>query len=266
MRHRKKFNHLSRKKGHRQSMLANMASSLILHKRIRTTTAKAKALRSFIEPLITRSKEDSTHSRRMVFRYLRDKYAVSELFREVATKVADRPGGYTRIIKLDNRLGDNADMCIMELVDYNETMLTEKGVKPKAAKRRRGRKKTATQPTVETVDVQPQDTEKIGKEEVTDQIEETSGQGIEQTESDEKVAGEKPPEETQNAEKKDDVGSSVEKQKKEAGDDTRSDMDKPGKKLKEDLTAKTKENQVKNGSKNQDEENPPGREDKKQES
>ena len=146
MRHRKKFNHLSRTSAHRKAMLANMASSLILHKRITTTTAKAKELRTFVEPIITRSKEDSTHSRRLVFRNLRDKYAVSELFREVATKVGERPGGYTRIIKLGNRLGDNADMCIIELVDYNENLLAEKATatKPKSSRRRRGGKKTET--------------------------------------------------------------------------------------------------------------------------
>jgi large subunit ribosomal protein L17 len=146
MRHRKKTNHLSRQHAHRKAMLANMASSLILHKRITTTTAKAKELRTFVEPLITRSKEDSTHSRRMVFKHIRDKYAVSELFRDVATKVGDRPGGYTRIIKLGNRLGDNADMCIIELVDYNENLLAEKAAvtKPKSSRRRRGSKKKAT--------------------------------------------------------------------------------------------------------------------------
>jgi large subunit ribosomal protein L17 len=127
-------------------MLANMASSLILQKRITTTTAKAKELRTFVEPIITRSKEDSTHSRRMVFKNLRDKYAVSELFREVANKVGERPGGYTRIIKLGNRQGDNADMCIIELVDYNENLLAEKAaaIKPKSTRRRRGSKKKET--------------------------------------------------------------------------------------------------------------------------
>ncbi|MBL7111616.1 MAG: 50S ribosomal protein L17 [Bacteroidales bacterium] len=142
MRHRKSFNHLSRKTAHRRAMLANMASSLIMHKRINTTTAKARALRVFVEPLITRSKEDTTHSRRIAFRELRDKNAVSELFREVAAKVGDRPGGYTRIIKLDSRLGDNADMCLIELVDFNENMLAEKAAaKPKSSRRRRGIKK-----------------------------------------------------------------------------------------------------------------------------
>jgi large subunit ribosomal protein L17 len=120
MRHGKKFNHLGRKTAHRKAMLSNMACSLIEHKRINTTVAKAKALRGFVEPLITKSKTDSTHSRRQVFSSLRNKYAVTELFREVAPKVADRPGGYTRIIRTGNRLGDNAEMCMIELVDFNE--------------------------------------------------------------------------------------------------------------------------------------------------
>jgi large subunit ribosomal protein L17 len=119
MRHGKKFNHLSRQTSHRKAMLANMACSLIEHKRINTTVAKAKALKQFFEPLVTKSKEDTTHNRRIVFSRLRDKYAVTELFREVAAKVADRPGGYTRIIKLGNRQGDNADMAMIELVDFN---------------------------------------------------------------------------------------------------------------------------------------------------
>ena len=141
MRHRKKFNHLSRTSAHRKAMLSNMATSLILHKRITTTTAKAKALRMYVEPLITRSKEDTTHSRRTVFSYLQSKEAVTELFREVSTKVAERPGGYTRIIKMGNRLGDNADMCLIELVDYNEHMMAESGTSEKkpAGKRRRRR-------------------------------------------------------------------------------------------------------------------------------
>jgi len=142
MRHRKSFNHLGRKSAHRKAMLANMAASLILHKRIQTTTAKAKELRTYVEPLITKSKEDSTNSRRVVFGYLQDKDAVNELFREVATKVADRPGGYTRILKLGNRLGDNADMCIMELVDFNENMLkTSTSAKTKTRSRRGAKKK-----------------------------------------------------------------------------------------------------------------------------
>jgi large subunit ribosomal protein L17 len=141
MRHRKSFNHLGRKSAHRKAMLANMAASLILHKRIKTTTAKAKELRTFVEPLITKSKDDSTNSRRVVFGYLQDKDAVNELFREVASKVGERPGGYTRILKLGTRLGDNADMCIMELVDYNENMLKASTASKTKARSRRGAKK-----------------------------------------------------------------------------------------------------------------------------
>jgi large subunit ribosomal protein L17 len=122
-------------------MLSNMATSLIIHKRITTTTAKAKALRTFVEPLITKSKEDSTHSRRVVFSYLKDKTAVAELFREVSPKVAERPGGYTRILKIGNRIGDNADMCILELVDYNEAMLGGEAAKTKTTRRRRSSRK-----------------------------------------------------------------------------------------------------------------------------
>jgi large subunit ribosomal protein L17 len=141
MRHNRVINHLGRTSSHRKAMLSNMATSLILHKRITTTTAKAKALRTFVEPLITKSKEDSTHSRRIVFGYLKDKTAVAELFREVSPKVAERPGGYTRILKTGNRLGDNADMCILELVDYNDAMLGGEAVKTKTTRRRRTSKK-----------------------------------------------------------------------------------------------------------------------------
>jgi len=136
MRHNKKVNHLGRKSAHRKAMLANMASSLLVHKRISTTLAKAKALRKYVEPLITKAKDDTTHSRRVVFSYLQDKEAVSELFREISAKIADRPGGYTRILKTGNRLGDNAEMCIMELVDYNEAMLAAKEDAAKGKKRR----------------------------------------------------------------------------------------------------------------------------------
>lgn len=145
MRHGNKINHLSRKYGHRASMLSNMAASLILHKRIFTTTAKAKELKGFIEPLITKAKGDSTHSRRVVFSYLQDKDSLKELFGTVAEKVADRPGGYTRILKTHRRFGDNAEMCMIELVDFNELMLEQKVAKKSdstAAKRtRRGKKK-----------------------------------------------------------------------------------------------------------------------------
>lgn len=144
MRHNKSFNHLGRKSGHRKAMLANMASSLLLHKRIQTTVAKAKALRIYVEPLITKSKEDTTHSRRTVFSYLKQKEAVSELFRVIAPKIADRPGGYTRIVKTGFRVGDGADMAVIELVDFNEAALAA-APKKEAAKKpatRRSRKKT----------------------------------------------------------------------------------------------------------------------------
>ncbi|HTJ52370.1 MAG TPA: 50S ribosomal protein L17 [Cyclobacteriaceae bacterium] len=139
MRHGKKINHLGRKSAHRHALLSNMASSLILNKRITTTVAKAKALRKYVEPLITKAKDDTMHSRRTVFSYLQDKESVSTLFGEVASKVADRPGGYTRIIKLaDTRLGDNAEMCLIELVDFNTLYSKEEVVKK--AKTRRGKK------------------------------------------------------------------------------------------------------------------------------
>ena len=146
MRHGKKTNHLGRKTAHRKSMLANMACSLIEHKRINTTVAKAKALKQFVEPLVTKSKEDTTHNRRIVFSRLRQKEAVTELFREVAVKVGDRPGGYTRIIRLGNRLGDNAEMAMIELVDYNELYNAGKPAKKKSTRRGRrgGAQKEAT--------------------------------------------------------------------------------------------------------------------------
>lgn len=143
MRHKNAINHLGRQSSHRAAMLSNMAASLILHKRISTTLQKARALRSYVEPIITRSKDDTTHSRRVVFSYLQSKEAVTELFRDIAAKIADRPGGYTRILKTGNRLGDNADMCIIELVDYNENMLgTKTESKVKAGRTRRGASKT----------------------------------------------------------------------------------------------------------------------------
>ena len=138
MRHGKKINHLGRKTAHRHSMLANMACSLVEHKRINTTVAKAKALKQFVEPLVTKSKEDTTHNRRLVFAKLRQKDAVAELFRTVAPKVGDRPGGYTRIIKLGNRLGDNADMAMIELVDFNELYNAGKPKKKSTRRSRRG--------------------------------------------------------------------------------------------------------------------------------
>ena len=142
MRHGKKGNHLGRKTAHRKAMLANMACSLIEHKRINTTVAKAKALKVFVEPLVTKSKEDTTHNRRIVFSKLRSKEAVSELFREVAPKVGDRPGGYTRVIKLGSRLGDAAEMALVELVDFNETYNVGEKPKKKKSTRRAGKKKS----------------------------------------------------------------------------------------------------------------------------
>lgn len=151
MRHNKSFNHLGRKKAHRDALLANMTISLIMHKRIFTTLAKAKALRMYAEPLINRAKEDSTPNRRLVFAHLQNKEAVTELFREVAQKIANRPGGYTRILKTGNRLGDNAKTCFIELVDYNEAMLNDKPAKKGARTRRsrRGAGKAAEAPATE---------------------------------------------------------------------------------------------------------------------
>jgi len=148
MRHGKKINHLGRQKGHREALLSNMANSLIIHKRINTTVAKAKALRKFVEPILTKSKTDSTHSRRVVFSYLQSKDSIKELFGEVATKIATRPGGYTRILRTGFRSGDSAEMCMIELVDYNENMLS--GDAPKKQSRRRKKKATIV---TETVDV-----------------------------------------------------------------------------------------------------------------
>ena len=145
MRHNKKFNHLGRTKAHREAMLSNMATSLIMHKRIATTVAKAKALRVYVEPIITRSKNDNLHSRRMVFSELQNKEAVKELFGVVSDKVANRPGGYTRILRTGYRLGDNAAMCIIELVDFNEAMLGESKKAASQKRTRRSRKSSATQ-------------------------------------------------------------------------------------------------------------------------
>jgi large subunit ribosomal protein L17 len=169
MRHNKKVNHLGRKSAHRKAMLANMASSLLIHKRISTTLAKAKALRLYVEPLITKAKSDTTHSRRIVFSYLQDKDAVSELFREISAKIADRPGGYTRILKTGNRLGDNAEMCIMELVDYNEAMLAAKEDAAKGKKRRSRRGTGKKDEVVAAAPAKAKATEKakpVAKEEV----------------------------------------------------------------------------------------------------
>lgn len=163
MRHGKKFNHLGRKTAHRKAMLSNMACSLIEHKRINTTVAKAKALRKYVEPLITKSKNDTTHNRRIVFSYLRDKYAVTELFKEISVKVADRPGGYLRIIKLGNRQGDNASMAMVELVDYNE--LYNPNGKKKKKTTRRGKSKKVEAAVVEETTEAPSTSEPEATEE-----------------------------------------------------------------------------------------------------
>ncbi len=177
MRHGKKINHLGRTASHREAMLSNMASSLIKYKRINTTVAKAKALRKYIEPIITKAKSDTTHSRRMVFSYLQDKESVQELFGSVAEKVANRPGGYTRIIKMGNRLGDNADMCMMELVDYNDLLLQDTTAK-KSRRSRRGGKKSesggeeaaSAQEVVATEEVATQDVVEEAEVETTEDV------------------------------------------------------------------------------------------------
>ena len=211
MRHNKKFNHLSRKSAHRKAMLSNMASSLIESKRITTTVAKAKALRTYVEPLITKAKDDTTHSRRTVFSMLQNKEAVSELFREVAAKVADRPGGYTRILKTGNRLGDNAEMCIIELVDYNEAMLEakEETKKPKRRRSRRGSsgsggskpeaKKQSSEKETKTEE-KPKSKDEVKVVEDVQPVEETE----EKTEKQEEPKAEAPAEDKKTEEKADD--------------------------------------------------------------
>ena len=216
MRHGKKVNHLSRTDSHRRAMLANMASSLILHKRITTTLAKAKALRVYVEPIITRSKDDSTHSRRTVFSYLQNKEVVSILFRDIAAKVADRPGGYTRILKMGNRLGDNASMALIELVDYNEIYTSGESVSEKKSTRRRGSKSkkaddspaavAAAVPQAEIEEVvEASVVEEVQVEEVqVEEVEEVEVQEIqaEETEIEASAPEETPSEDTQAEEKK----------------------------------------------------------------
>ncbi len=187
MRHRKSFNHLGRTTSHRKAMLSNMATSLILHKRITTTVAKAKALRSYVEPLLTKAKEDTTHSRRVVFSYLRDKFAITELFRNISGKIADRPGGYTRIIKLGTRQGDNAEMAMIELVDYNELLLTEKKAAKKTTRRRRGGAKKNVEAVAETVAVEEvKETAEKAEEPKAEVAKETEAKTEEGTEEKEK--------------------------------------------------------------------------------
>lgn len=163
MRHQRTINHLGRSSDHRKAMLSNMATSLIMHKKITTTLAKAKALRKYVEPLLTKSKEDSTHSRRVVFSYLQSKEAVTELFREISPKIATREGGYTRILKIGFRQGDSADMCIMELVDYNENLLSVKSDKKAKSTTRRSRKKTNETVVAEPVQDVKNDTEETSE-------------------------------------------------------------------------------------------------------
>jgi large subunit ribosomal protein L17 len=188
MRHGKKIAHLGRTASHRKAMMANMASSLIEHKRINTTVAKAKALKKFVEPLITKAKSDTTHNRRVVFSALRNKYAVSELFRDIAEKVADRPGGYTRIIKVGSRLGDNASMALIELVDFNDTYVTDKPTK-KRSRRRGGKKQAETAPAAVEAEV------------VEDVVEEVTEEVAAATETEEVAVEETPTPEEASAEK-----------------------------------------------------------------
>ena len=226
MRHGKKINHLSRTSSHRKAMMANMAASLILHKRITTTTAKAKALKTYIEPLITKAKNDNTHSRRTVFSYLKNKEAVSELFRDVAEKVGERPGGYTRILKTGTRLGDNAEMCFIELVDYNETYTRSEGKQAGSSKRRRrrGGKKKSEKPAAEATQEATQQDE--AAEESTEQA--TQNQQQAQAAPQEETQADGPAQEEQTKDqpenKKAEGGEEAsEEQKKDEGEDESSD-------------------------------------------
>ena len=221
MRHGKKFNHLSRKSAHRKAMLSNMACSLIEHKRINTTVAKAKALRGYVEPLITKSKTDSTHSRRTVFSYLQSKDAVAELFREVAPKVADRPGGYTRIIRTGYRLGDNAEMCMIELVDFNDIYTNESAKKTTRRSRRGGGGggAKAAAPAAEA-------TETVEEAEVVEETTEAAAEPVEATE--EAPATEEVAEETPAAEpeaKVEEPAAEAEEPKEEKKDDSSDDAE-----------------------------------------
>jgi large subunit ribosomal protein L17 len=188
MRHGKKFNHLGRKTAHRKALLANMAISLIEHKRIKTTLAKAKALRTYVEPLITKSKTDTTHSRRVVFSYLNNKEALKELFGEVASAVAERPGGYTRILKLGTRTGDNAEMALIELVDFNE-FGANTAAKASRRRRRRGKKKSESTPTETVEEVVADTTETFEEAEIVEEVEEAVAE-VEEAVEEEAVEGE----------------------------------------------------------------------------
>ena len=222
MRHGKKVNHLSRTSSHRKAMLANMACSLIEHKRINTTIAKAKALKKFVEPLITKSKSDTTHSRRMVFKSLRSKQGAAELFRDIAPKIVDRPGGYTRIIKLGSRLGDNAEMAMIELVDFNELLL--EGAAPKKKSRRRGKKKAEA--AIETAEV----VEEVKTEVVEEVKEETKAEEAVVTEEvKEEVVAEATEEDVEEKApeaKAEESAPKEEEEKKEEGDDKKAAEEK----------------------------------------
>jgi len=232
MKHRKSFNHLRRKNAHRKAMLANMAISLIINKKIKTTITKAKALRKYVEPLITKSKDDSTHSRRVVFSYLKNKYAVSELFRGVGAKVAERPGGYTRILKTGNRLGDNAEICIIELVDYNENMLTATiETKAKSTRRKTGTKKKSLVPKIE--DSVTKDTTEL-KEEKTE-----STEGIKT----EELATKKKPEEEKVESRSDNGDPDLSGDKDTSIEDRKEEKETGGK---ENKIESQKDNEVKN--------------------
>ena len=199
MRHGKKFNHLGRQRGHRKALLANMAVSLIEHKKISTTVAKAKALRQFVEPLITKAKTDDMNSRRTVFRYLQKKEAVQELFGEVASKVADRAGGYTRILKTGNRLGDNADTCIIELVDFNENLLTS--AKPKKTRRRKSAPKKSA--PVAEVEAKEEVSEVVEDAKIVEEPKAEEAQEVKEVKSEEPKAEEAPKAEDEAEDKKD---------------------------------------------------------------
>jgi large subunit ribosomal protein L17 len=201
MRHGKKVNHLSRKKGHRRSLLSNMACSLIEHKTINTTLAKAKALRVYVEPLLTKSKTDSTHSRRTVFSYLQNKDVVTELFREVAPKIATRNGGYTRIIRTGYRLGDNAEMCMIELVDFNEVYTKESATKTTRRSRRGGKKSTTDESTTIEEAVVEETSAEVVEETVADTTEDAP---VEETKAEAPEESSKEDENTTDEEKKED--------------------------------------------------------------
>ena len=207
MRHNKKINHLGRKSAHRGAMLSNMSASLIMHKRIFTTVAKAKALRKVVEPIITRSKEDTTHSRRIVFSTLQNKEALNELFQNVSQKVGDRPGGYTRIIRTGHRLGDNASMCFIELVDYNENMLKD-STTTKKTRTRRSRRRSKSSDTVASPQAQAKSSEKNESEVIEDvdnKPEETSTSSTKTVSNDVKTDEIIKNEETKSANSEDDV-------------------------------------------------------------